>query len=64
LAKLICLEGADEPTYLKAERHLEKTGGIPVSARQIQRVVQRVGRGAQTWQEREAQPGPCDASVL
>ena len=64
LAKLICLEGADEPTYLKAERHLEKTGGIPVSARQIQRVVQRVGQGAQTWQEREAQPGPCDASVL
>ena len=23
LAKLICLEGADEQTYLKAERHLE-----------------------------------------
>jgi hypothetical protein len=64
LAKLICLEGADEPTYLKAERHLEKTGGIPVSARQIQRVVQRVGRGAQSWQEREAQPGPCDAPIL
>jgi len=37
LAKLICLEGADEPTYLKAERHLEQTGGISVSARQIQR---------------------------
>jgi len=64
LAKLICLEGADEPTYLKAERHLEKTGGIPVSARQIQRVVQRVGRGAQSWQERQAQPGPCDAPIL
>jgi hypothetical protein len=64
LAKLICLEGADEPTYLKARRHLEKTGGILVSARQIQRVVQRVGRGAQTWQERQAQPGPCDAPIL
>jgi hypothetical protein len=64
LAKLICLEGADEPTYLKAERHLEKTGGISVSARQIQRVVQRVGRGAQRWQEREAQPGSCDAPIL
>jgi hypothetical protein len=25
LAKLICLEGADEPTYLKAERHLQAT---------------------------------------
>jgi len=64
LAKLICLEGADEPTYLKAERHLEQTGGIPVSARQIQRVVQRVGRSAQAWQERPAQPGQCDAPVM
>jgi hypothetical protein len=64
LAKLICLEGADEPTYLKAERHLEQTGGIAVSARQIQRVIQRVGSGAQAWQEREAQPSPCDAPIL
>lgn len=64
LAKLICLEGADEPTYLKAERHLEKTGGITVSARQIQRVIQRVGSAAQNWQERQAQPGPCDAPIL
>jgi hypothetical protein len=37
LAKLICLEGADEPTHLKAERHLEQTGGIAVSARQASR---------------------------
>jgi len=64
LAKLICLEGADEQTYLKAQRHLEQTGGIAVSARQIQRVVQRVGSAAQSWQEREAQPSPCDAPIL
>jgi hypothetical protein len=64
LAKLVCLEGADEPTYLKAERHLEQTGGIVVSARQIQRIVQRVGGGAQVWQERQAQPGPCDAPIM
>jgi hypothetical protein len=64
LAKLMCLEGADEPTYLKAERHLEQTGGIAVSARQIQRVVQRVGGQAQAWQEREAQPGAGDAPIL
>jgi hypothetical protein len=64
LAKLICLEGADEPTYLKAERHLEQTGGIAVSARQIQRVVQRVGGSAQVWQERQAQPGHCDAPIM
>jgi hypothetical protein len=59
LAKLLCLEGADESTYLKAERHLEQTGGITVSARQIQRVVQRVGSAAQQWQERSAEPGTC-----
>lgn len=64
LAKLICLEGADEQTYLKAERHLQHTGGIPVSARQIQRVVQRVGSSAQAWQERPAQPGQCDAPIM
>jgi hypothetical protein len=66
LAKLVCLEGADEQTYLKAQRHLEQTGGISVSARQIQRVVQRVGSAAQAWQEREVQPGPgrCDAPIL
>lgn len=64
LAKLICLEGADEPTYGQAQRHLEQTGGIRVSGRQMQRVVQRVGSSAQSWQEREAHPGPCDAPIL
>jgi len=64
LTKLLCLEGADESTYLKAERHLEQTGGIKVSARQIQRVVQRVGQDAQQWQERTAHPGSCDAPIM
>ena len=64
LARLICLEGADETGYQKAERHLAETGAILVSARQIQRVVQRVGQDAQVWQERQAQPGRCDASIL
>jgi len=64
LARLICRQGADAPGYKKAEQTLADTGGITVSARQIQRVVQRVGGDAQAWQEREAQPGPCDASVL
>ena len=64
LARLVCLEGADEPGYEKAQRHLAETGGIELSARQIQRVVQRVGRDAQAWQEREAQPGRCDAPIM
>jgi hypothetical protein len=64
LARLMCLEGADEASYQKAEKHLEQTGGIPVSGRQIQRVVQRVGTAAQAWQEREAQPGGSAAPIL
>jgi hypothetical protein len=64
LARLMCLEGADEASYQKAEQHLEETGGIPVSGRQIQRVVQRVGTAAQAWQEREAQPGGSAAPIL
>jgi hypothetical protein len=64
LARLLCLEGADETGYQKAQQHLAQTGGIEVSARQIQRVAQRVGSDAQTWQQREAQPGGCDASIM
>jgi hypothetical protein len=54
LARLACLEGADETSYQKAEGHLRETGGIVMSSRQIQRLVQEVGAAAQTGQEREA----------
>jgi hypothetical protein len=54
LLRLVCLEGADEASYQKAEEHLRETGGISISARQIQRLVQQVGVGAQAWQGREA----------
>ena len=64
LARLICLEAADEPGFEKAEQHLAQTGGIKVSGRQIQRMVQRVGTDAQTWQESPAQPGKCDAPIM
>jgi hypothetical protein len=63
LARLICLEGADEAGYQKAEDHLRETAGIEVSARQIQRVAQRVGVDAQQWQEREVEPGACSAQT-
>jgi hypothetical protein len=60
----MCLEGADETSYQKAENHLQETGGIQVSARQIQRLLQQVGAAAQTWQEREArQPAPGTQAV-
>lgn len=64
LTRLICLEGADETSYQKAEQHLEETGGIHVSARQIQRMVQRVGAAAQQWQEREAHPGGSAVPIM
>jgi len=63
LARLMCLEGADETSYQKAENHLQETGGIQVSARQIQRLVQQVGAAAQTWQEREAQQPEPDTKA-
>ena len=64
LTRLICLEGADETSYQKAEQHLEETGGIHVSARQIQRMVQRVGAAAQQWQQREAHPGGSAVPIM
>lgn len=67
LARLISLEGADESSYQKAENHLRETGGIEVSARQIQRLVQPVGAAAQAWQQREAltpDPGTKPAPVM
>jgi hypothetical protein len=64
LARLMCLEGADETSYEKASAHLQETGGIPVSGRQIQRTVQRVGEDAVAWQKRESAPQKCDASVM
>lgn len=54
LARLVCLEGADQDSYQQAEEHLKETGGIHISGRQIQRLVQQVGAAAQIWQEREA----------
>jgi hypothetical protein len=54
LLRLVCLEGADETSYQKAEEHLRETGGIDISARQIQRTVQHIGAAAQQWQQREA----------
>lgn len=57
LVRLACLEGADEAGFEKAERHLLATGGIQMSARQIHRLVQRVGPTAEAWQHREYEAG-------
>jgi len=57
LVRLACLEGADQSAFQKAEKHLLETGGIRMEARQIQRLVQRVGPTVQAWQQREYKPG-------
>jgi hypothetical protein len=64
LVRLACLEGADEVGFEKAERHLLETGGIRLQARQIQRLVQRVGPVAQAWQQREYRPGQEDRTPV
>ena len=64
LVRLVCLEGADHPSYQQAQNHLLETGGIKISARQIQRVVQPVGKAAQAWQEREAKPGGTAVPIM
>jgi hypothetical protein len=58
------LEGADEASFQKAEEHLKETGGIEVSARQIQRAIQHIGPAAQSWQEQERVPENCQAPIL
>jgi hypothetical protein len=64
LARLPCLEGADETSYQKAQNQLEQTGGREVCVRQIRRGVQRVGVAAQGWPQREAQPGGHTVPIM
>jgi hypothetical protein len=64
LARVACMEGVDESSFEKAQEHLKETGGIEISARQIHRIVQRVGPAAEQWQERQAPPQSCDAPVM
>ena len=65
LAGFVCLEGSDESSFGKAELHLREVGGIPMDARRIQRVVQKVGKDATKWLERDYRSAePCDAAVM
>ena len=64
LARLMCLESIDEQSFEKAEKHLKETGGIDVPARQLQRLAQAIGPGAQQWQERQTPPEACDAPIM
>ena len=62
--RLVCLEGADETSFEKAQRHLEETGGIAMDARQIQRLVQRVGPTLQAWPGRGEEPSDATPASI
>lgn len=64
LARLVCNEGADEDSFLKAQKHLLETGGMEIEARQIHRIVQHVGPAAVAWAKRDAKPEPCNAPIM
>jgi hypothetical protein len=64
LTRMMCREGASAGGFREAAKNLAETGGVKVSARQIQRMVQKIGVSAQAWQQREGVPGQSDASVL
>jgi len=51
LARVLCLEGADESSFLKASQHLREVGGMEIDERQIQRVIQRVGPAVLDWND-------------
>jgi hypothetical protein len=62
LARLIGLEGADG-IYEKAQVHLREAGGIEVEARQIHRVVERIGPDAHTWQQKRLITPPAHSAM-
>ena len=50
LAKWLCRAGADG-SYVKAGADLSEFTGVPVDARQVERVVQRLGPAVEPWRE-------------
>lgn len=64
LVRLATFEGSDQTSFRMAEQHLLETGGIHMEARQIQRLVQRIGPVAQAWQQREYKPGQEDKTAV
>lgn len=64
LSRMMCREGASARCFREASNNLAETGGVKVSGRQIQRMVQKIGASAQAWQKREALPGTSDAAIL
>lgn len=64
LARLACQQSAEAHSFEQAEKQLKRTGEIEMQARQLQRLVQTIGPGAQKWQERQTPPEPCTAPIM
>jgi hypothetical protein len=58
LAKWLCRAGADG-SYVKAGADLSEFTGVPVDARQVERVVQRRGPAVRPWREQLPQERPA-----
>jgi len=57
LAQLTCWAGAESESFEMAEAQLRVLGALQVPARQIHRLVQRVGAAAVVWQNQDHRPG-------
>lgn len=64
LARILCHVGSEEGSYQAAEACLQEVGGVKVSARQIQRMVERIGPEASLWQKQPAPAETTTAKVL
>jgi Uncharacterised protein family (UPF0236) len=60
LARILCHVGSEQGSYQAAEACLQEVGGVSVSARQIQRMVERIGPEASCWQK---QPTPAETTT-
>jgi len=58
LAKWLCRAGADG-SYVKAGADLSEFTGVPVEARQVERVVQRLGPAVEPWRQQLPQERPA-----
>lgn len=60
LAKWICRAGADG-SYVKAGADLSEFTGVKIAARQVERVVQRIGPAVSPWRQQLPQERPSPA---
>lgn len=58
LTRLVCYEGAEGESFQAAQEHLQETGGIEMDPRQIQRIIQAMGRRPEVGPSGKPHPNP------